>query len=222
MKRFVSGMLCGAVLMAATAVYAGETVQTYLYPAKFVINGKAKYPTGEYAALNYNGHAYVPIRFIAENMGALVKFDESTTTITVQDTNLSRKLQLDRNFLSEAEKGKIQGIPFGIGASREDVIREWGEPQRTGSWQTAYDAWFDYYYFFGNADRSVSAIRIDGETVRYSIDDVKKAIGLPLYEGQDDVVESGWYLYYEAGDYQLFFKATRKDGVIEYVTFKKK
>jgi hypothetical protein len=222
MKRFVAGVLCGAALMAATGVYASEMLQTYLFPAKYVFNGKAKELSGDYVTLNYNGHAYVPIRFVAESMGDLVKFNEKTTTITVQDTNLSRKLQLDEGFLPAAAKGMIQGIPFGIGASREDVIREWGEPQRTGNWQTVYDAWFDYYYFFGNEDRSVSAIMIGGETARYSIDDVKKAIGLPLYEGVDSVLESGWSLYYEVGEYQLFFKATGKGGSIESVMFKKK
>lgn len=221
MKRFAAGLLCGVVLTAASAVYASDRVEPYLYPAKYVFNGKAKDVSPGYVTLNYGDHAYVPIRFVAESMGALVKFDEATTTISVQDTNLSRKLQLDEGFLRAAAAGKLQGIPYGIGAPRAEVLREYGEPHRTGSWQTEYEAWFDYYYFFSGPNQTVGAIRVGGDSTRYSIDDVKKAIGLPLYEGTDNG-ESPWYLYYEAGKYQLFFTATGKGGFIDYVTFKEK
>lgn len=221
MKRFAAGLLCGVILTAATAVYASDAAEPYLYQAKYVFNGKSKEIGSGYVTLNYGDRAYVPIRFVAESMGALVKFDEATTTITVQDTNLSRKLQLDSGFLLAAANGKLQGIPYGIGAPREEVIREYGEPQKTGSWQTAYEAWFDYHYFFSGPKESVGAIRVSGDSARYSIDDVKTAIGLPLYEGMDDG-ESPWYLYYEAGEYQLYFIASGKGGFVDYVTFKKK
>ncbi|WP_438447897.1 stalk domain-containing protein [Gorillibacterium sp. sgz5001074] len=223
MKRFAAGVLCGVLLTAATAVYATDVAESYLYPAKYVFNGKAKEIGDGYVTLNYGDHAYVPVRFVAESMGALVKFDEATTTITVQDTNLSRKLQLDAGFLPAAASGKLQGIPYGIGAAKDAVHREYGEPHKTGNWHNfGYEAWFDYDYFFHNPDGSVSSIVITGDSARFSIDDVKTAIGLPLYEGTDEMGEVPWYLCYEAGEYQLFFAASGKGGFIDYVLYKKK
>lgn len=221
MKKFVLGLICGVGLTATTAVYAADTIQAYLFPAKFEVNGQNKEIGSEYTVLNYNGHAYVPVRFVAESMGALVKYEDTTRTISIEQTNLSKKLPLDKDFLSYASEGKIKGIEFGIMSSKNEVMQIWGEPQKTGSWQTQYYAWFDYYYFFGNSDKSVSAIRVGGDTVKYTVDELKKVIGEPIQEGLNDI-ESGWYLYYEAGDNQVFFNADSKDGVIKYLTLKKK
>jgi hypothetical protein len=83
LKKFVLGLMCGIGLTATTAVYAADTIQAYLFPAKFVFNGQDKELDSEYTTLNYNGHAYVPIRFIAENMGATVGYDDELKKITV-------------------------------------------------------------------------------------------------------------------------------------------
>lgn len=222
MKKFVLGLICGIGLTATTAVYASDTIQAYLFPANFVFNGVSKQlDSNEYVVLNHNGHAYVPVRFVSESMGALVKYEDTTKTISIEQTNLSEKLPLDKDFFSYASEGKIKGIEFGIGSNKYDIIQKWGEPQKTGSWQTQYYSWFDYYYFFGNPNESVSAIRVGGDTVKYTVDELKKVIGEPKDEGINDL-ESGWYLYYEAGDYQVFFNAVTKNGVIKYLTLKKR
>ncbi|MDQ0877504.1 hypothetical protein QFZ77_006163 [Paenibacillus sp. V4I3] len=222
MKKFILGLTCGIILTASTAAYASDTIQAYLFPATFEFNGLSKQlDTNEYVVLNHNGHAYVPVRFVAESMGKIVKYEDDTKIISIEDTNLSKKLVLDKDFLTSASEGKIKGIEFGIGSNKKDVIQKWGEPQKTGSWQTQYYSWFDYYYFFGNPDESVSAIRIGGDTVKCTVDELKKAIGEPKDEGLNDI-ESGWYLYYEAGDYQVFFNADTKNGLIKYMSLKMK
>jgi hypothetical protein len=53
-----------------------------LFPVKYLIHGETKTPD---ATLNYNGRAYVPIRFLAENMNEVVTYDEKTKTITVDN-----------------------------------------------------------------------------------------------------------------------------------------
>ncbi|MCY9696084.1 stalk domain-containing protein [Paenibacillus alginolyticus] len=88
MKKFVLGLICGIGLTATTAVYAADTIQAYLFPAKFVFNGQDKELNSEYTTLNYNGHAYVPIRFVAENMGATVGYDDELKKITVDYESL--------------------------------------------------------------------------------------------------------------------------------------
>lgn len=84
MKKFLLGLACGIGLTAATGVYASDMVQTYLFPAKFVIHGEEKSAEG-YQTLNYEGHVYVPVRFIAENLGNKVAYDEVTQTVVVDD-----------------------------------------------------------------------------------------------------------------------------------------
>jgi hypothetical protein len=83
LKKFLLGLTCGIALTATTAVYASNTINAILFPAKYIFNGQEKKLDSEYVTLNYNGHAYVPIRFLAENMGSIVGYDENTRTIKV-------------------------------------------------------------------------------------------------------------------------------------------
>ncbi|SED10877.1 hypothetical protein [Paenibacillus sp. GP183] len=41
MKKFLIGLTCGIALTATTAVYASDTIQAYLFPAKIEINGQS-------------------------------------------------------------------------------------------------------------------------------------------------------------------------------------
>lgn len=95
MKKFFLGLICGVSLAATTAVYASDTIQAYLFSVRYEFNGQTKELDSEYTTLNYNGHAYVPIRFLAENIGANVEYDDATKTILVvngkmdiKDTNI--------------------------------------------------------------------------------------------------------------------------------------
>jgi hypothetical protein len=83
LKKFVLGLTCGIALSATTAVYASNTLNAYIFPVKYVFNGQSKELDSEYTTLNYNGHAYVPIRYVAENMGSFVGYDEKTQTIKI-------------------------------------------------------------------------------------------------------------------------------------------
>ncbi|WP_103996122.1 stalk domain-containing protein [Paenibacillus sp. UNC499MF] len=115
MKKFLLGLACGAALTATTAVYASESIQAYLFPVKFVINGENKTPNGPVETLNYNGSAYVPIRYLAESMDSAVIYDHPSKTITID----SRFTIVDVNnpyskagFLSVSKEGdhaKIKG-----------------------------------------------------------------------------------------------------------------
>ncbi|MGO4495718.1 stalk domain-containing protein [Paenibacillus sp. 2RAB27] len=77
MRKFILGIVVGMFLSISTAVFASESVQTYLFPAFFNINGQnVPLDDKEYAVLNYQGHAYVPVRFIAEQLGAFVDYTD--------------------------------------------------------------------------------------------------------------------------------------------------
>jgi hypothetical protein len=134
--------------------------------------------------------------------------------------NYTRKLSLDSRLLPTAAEGKLTNMEFGLGASRSDVVGKWGTPQRTGSRQTQFEAWSDYQIFFSGPNGTVGAIGVEGESVRYTVEQLKMVLGPPEYEGASLVVD-GWELNYKAGDYMLYFVADKKDGTVQYLTFKK-
>ncbi|WP_187274016.1 stalk domain-containing protein [Paenibacillus sp. N3.4] len=88
MKRFILGAVFGILLSATTITYASDSIKTLLFPAKFEFNGKNTELGDEYKVLNYNGHAYVPIRFVTENIGATIDYDPETEIIFVKNGNL--------------------------------------------------------------------------------------------------------------------------------------
>ena len=111
MKKFILGLICGIGLTATTAVYAADTIQAYLFPAKFEFNGVTKQvDTKEYVVLNHNGHAYVPIRFVAESMGALVKYEDTAQTISIEQSNLSKNYRWIKIFFRLRQKAKSKEL----------------------------------------------------------------------------------------------------------------
>lgn len=83
MRKYVIGIIIGIVLALSSTAIASTIVETSIFPVNFIFNGEKKELTGEYSTLNYNGHAYVPIRFIAENMDAGIAYHDQTKSISV-------------------------------------------------------------------------------------------------------------------------------------------
>lgn len=74
--------------------------------------------------------------------------------------------------------------------------------------------------YFWPPDNRLGAIRILGDSIDYTLPEIKKALGNPKSEinGEDGV----WSLFYQAGDYELYFNAATKDGQVESFMLKKK
>ena len=83
MKKFIAGFIFGLVISLAAVSYASGTIQAYLFPAKITVNGKEASMGEEYKILNYEGHAYLPIRYVGEYIGGFVDYDGDTSTITL-------------------------------------------------------------------------------------------------------------------------------------------
>ncbi|UJF36033.1 copper amine oxidase N-terminal domain-containing protein [Paenibacillus hexagrammi] len=83
MKKFVLGFVCGAVLTSTTAVYASSTIQAYLFPVTYQINHQSKDTPSGYTTINYEGHAYVPIRFVAESLGLGIRYADRNNIIEI-------------------------------------------------------------------------------------------------------------------------------------------
>lgn len=99
MRKYVTGMLVGIVLTITTTAYASDSIQAFLYSVKYIINGKADETPIGYQTLNYDGHAYVPLRYISEKMGTAIVFDDDTKSITLDD---NFTIPDPRNFIVKA------------------------------------------------------------------------------------------------------------------------
>lgn len=83
-KQFIAGIIVGGVLLSGGNALANNTsLPTIMGWAKYLINGEEKQLPSGYTTLNFEGHTYVPTRFIAEELGADVKWDENTKTISI-------------------------------------------------------------------------------------------------------------------------------------------
>lgn len=102
MRKYAIGFLCGLLIASASAVYASDVINVTLFPAKYEFNGVSIEQNDEYQTFNFNGRVYVPIRFVAENLDAVVAYDEATKGIKI-DTDF--KLT---SISSEVKAGHIR------------------------------------------------------------------------------------------------------------------
>jgi hypothetical protein len=75
LKKFILGLSCGLAIACSSVAFASDSIQAVFFPAIFEINGSDIGLNNDYKVLNVDGHAYVPIRFIAENLGATIDYD---------------------------------------------------------------------------------------------------------------------------------------------------
>lgn len=93
-KRILTlGITMGLFLSMGIQAFAGsalEKIEAYINNAiTFTINGEDKELPEDYEILTYNNRTYVPIRFIAETLGAKVDWNERTKNITITGRNTS-------------------------------------------------------------------------------------------------------------------------------------
>ncbi|WP_213586415.1 stalk domain-containing protein [Paenibacillus sp. J2TS4] len=115
MKKLLTGLLCGIVLMVATAAVSSDTIQATLFPSKVTIhNGDQEISVDGNEMINYNNKAYIPLRTFSEAMGATVNYQypsESTDGLhkigIYQEPSLQWKLE-------RREFQRCEGYPFYI------------------------------------------------------------------------------------------------------------
>lgn len=86
-KNFISGFIIGSVIFGTIGVSAaaGNLLQVYYDIKDIQINQVSKMPT-DTKPFMYNGRTYVPLRYIAENLGQPVNWDSKTKTIYIGKT----------------------------------------------------------------------------------------------------------------------------------------
>ncbi|SFL42752.1 Copper amine oxidase N-terminal domain-containing protein [Paenibacillus sp. 1_12] len=88
MKKFILGLSFGLAIACSSVAFASGSIQALLFPVSFEMNGSNIGLNNDYKVLNVDGHAYVPIRFIAENLGATIDYDTESQKIFVKNRNL--------------------------------------------------------------------------------------------------------------------------------------
>jgi hypothetical protein len=85
-KQLVIGVLLGSMITGAGAAAASQSTAITAFlkdGVTFKFNGDEKKLKDGYSVLNYNNSTYVPARFVAEELGAKVTWDNDTQTISV-------------------------------------------------------------------------------------------------------------------------------------------
>ncbi|TMV45642.1 copper amine oxidase N-terminal domain-containing protein [Paenibacillus mesophilus] len=83
MKKFALGLLVGILFSLTSVAVASNTIEITPSPIKLIFNGKKANMGEEYAAFNYNGHLYVPIRYVSEAVGAAIGYNAKNETVSV-------------------------------------------------------------------------------------------------------------------------------------------
>ncbi len=88
MRKIVSGLLVGAIVSTAASVSAAP-------PITLVMNGQAG--KTNVAAQIVNGRAFVPVRAVAEELGAVVKWDPAERSVNVLSGEKNETVSLERD-----------------------------------------------------------------------------------------------------------------------------
>jgi photosystem II stability/assembly factor-like uncharacterized protein len=85
LRKYIIGAVFGALLMLSTTAFANKPlmeIKAWLWPTPIQINVNGLLTTSnpdEVQVLNYNDQAYVPLRYVAEKLGATVNFKPEGT-----------------------------------------------------------------------------------------------------------------------------------------------
>ncbi|MGG1662739.1 stalk domain-containing protein [Brevibacillus sp. NRS-1366] len=88
MRKIVSGLLVGAIVSSATVVSAAP-------PITLVMNGQGGKPDASSQIIN--GRAFVPVRAVAEDLGAAVKWDAAQRTVYVFTGEQKEDVSLEKS-----------------------------------------------------------------------------------------------------------------------------
>ncbi|MEK4511160.1 hypothetical protein EJP82_02550 [Paenibacillus anaericanus] len=110
------GLCCGLLFAGTSVAVASDSIQALLFPASFEINGTQMVMSKDYKVLNVDGHVYVPIRYVAVNLGATIDYDADLQKIFVKNAALNitdpdyKEISIGNLILTKAGKNtKVTG-----------------------------------------------------------------------------------------------------------------
>lgn len=105
-KQFISGVIVGGLLLSGGNVLAnGSSLPSITNWVKYKFNGEEKQLPSGYTTLNYEGHTYVPARFVAEELGAEVDWDVNSNTVIIKNKLENSPVQSENNEQGNNSEG---------------------------------------------------------------------------------------------------------------------
>lgn len=123
-----------------------------------------------------------------------------------------------KNLLKPASEGKMDGVEFKIGSSYKEITDMLGNPKNKSTFNGGEVLTYgDASYIITPDTKVVVGIMVKNGKTLYGVkvgmktSDIKKVLGNPDFEGEDEM-EGMWNLSYKAGDNTVLFTAVEKDG----------
>lgn len=105
-KSFIAGFSIALVLMIGTVAFASDglqTIEVLFNNIKVSINGN-EVQNMDVEPFIYQDRTFLPIRFVAENLGMDVKFNETTNTVELVSNNNLGENKLKTDLISTVEE----------------------------------------------------------------------------------------------------------------------
>lgn len=103
---YYNGTSCS--ILISPIVEGSSKIQAFLFNVKFKINEKYIELPSQYKVLNYNSYTYLPSRYIVENMGGTIIYDDRKNEIKISYLSPSKPLYSDyRGYYPELKVGNL-------------------------------------------------------------------------------------------------------------------
>jgi hypothetical protein len=128
-KSCVVGLVVGGLVMVNIPTFAAnKSIQAFYNNIKLSINNKdIKFVEGEEPFI-VNGRTFLPAKYVAEGLGATIKWNETTNTVEVTSNQTLSKSTTSNSTDTQTNDGKIVSTPDGI-----TKIDTWEGKQYIGS-----------------------------------------------------------------------------------------
>lgn len=115
-KQLIAGVIIGSVVASTGVAAANQKITAYLSDIDFTFDGVRKDVPSGFSVLNYDGRTYVPARFVAEELGATVDWNNDTRTVVIKtkdapNPNL-QSFVVNKTATSGPMKMKISKVTF--------------------------------------------------------------------------------------------------------------
>ncbi len=125
-KTFMSGVVCGAVLATGVSVSAANAKVEAWLSDRFIINidGNDMNVPPEYHVLNYDGHLYLPLRYLGEQLGADISYNPDRLRVNVRTPEPKVEIQyveVEKPYDEQAEREKVMYEELPVKYKQKDV-----------------------------------------------------------------------------------------------------
>lgn len=171
MNRIFKTIACLTVVALCgypTISQASDAIQAYLFSSKLHINGLPIEMPSDYDVLNYKEHAYVPVRFITEQLNGTVSFDEKTQNIFL---NFSSFSHLKKEYTKEMAE-RNNDIIYDNSSKIVNLDRFYSFLNNN-----VENSWIRITYFTTEGDAIIRELKKNGSEVEYLYDASRDKFG---------------------------------------------